>query len=317
VTITLAQPRPYQGAHDLDAMRRILVAGRQAAGPVFYVHAGDLDWWLFYSEPDDRFDIHLWEAEPGGEPIAWALFSPYHTFDLFAHPAAVTREQRLAMFTWAEEHLAARLRAEGVQRMSTIWISEHDADAIAHLTARGFQRGESGITFMVRALDDLGTAPPLPPGFQIRPVAGDHEAELRAAPQYSAFESTWEMARYVARYRRFMQSSVYDAGRDLMVIAPDGQAAAFCIYWLDDVKLAGHLEPVGTHASFRHLGLGKAILWEGLRLMKEHGMEMATVCPESDSPAALGLYRSAGFRPVHDLWTFYKPLTTTHLDSQG
>ncbi|HSJ56428.1 MAG TPA: GNAT family N-acetyltransferase, partial [Anaerolineae bacterium] len=260
------------------------------------------------SEPDDRFDIHLWEAETGGEPVAWSHFSHYRTFDLFAHPAAVTPEQRLAMFTWAEEHLAARLRAEGVQRMSTIWISEHDADAIAHLTARGFQRGEQGITFMTCPLDDLGDAPKLAPGFSIRSVAGEHEAAWRAAPQYAAFESSWDMDRYVARYRRFMQSPVYDPELDLVVVAPDGEAAAFAIGWIDDVNRAGHLEPVGTHPAFHRQGLGRAVVHEALRRLAARGMRTATVCPESDSPAAVGLYASAGFRPVHELGTFYRDL---------
>ena len=303
----ISEPRPYQGPHDLDAMRRILVAGRQAAGPAFYVHVGDLSWWFFYSEHDYATSTYLWEADPGGEPVAWVLFSPWHTFDLFAHPAAVTSQQRLAMFTWAEGHLAAQLRAEGAQQISTIWISEHDSAAIAHLTARGFQRGDGdNLVFAARHLDDLGPAPPLPPGFQVRPVAGEHEAERRAAPQYAAFGSSWDMARYVARYRRLMQSPVYDPQRDLMVIAPGGQAAAFCIYWLDDTNRVGHFEPVGTHPDFRRQGLGRAVVWEGLRRMAARGMVSATVCAESDNPAARRLYESLGLRPAHELLTFRK-----------
>jgi mycothiol synthase len=302
-------PRIYQGPHDLDAMRRILITGRRAAGSAFYVHVGDLNWWLFYTEPDTPYHIYLWQPDPIEEPVAWALFSPYRTFDVFTHPTAVTPEQRLDMFTWAEEYLSAMLRVEGAQRMSTVWISERDSAAITHLTARGFQRSQGSITYMVRRLGDLSAPPPLPPGFEIRAVAGEHEAETRAAAQYAAFNSSWDVARYVARYRRFMRSPVYDPELDLIGLAPEGQAAAFCVCWLDDVNRVGHFEPVGTHAAFHRQGLGKAVLWEGLRRMKARGMETATVCPESDSPAAVGLYESAGFQPVHDLWTFSKLLT--------
>lgn len=306
----LAPPRSYQGPEDLDAMRRILIAGRQAAGSVFYVHVGDLNWWLFYGEPETPHQIYLWAAEPGGEPVAWVLLSSWGTFDVFAHPAAVSPEQRRTLFTWAEERLAAQLGAEGRRRMDTIWISEHDITAIAHLTGRGFKRGpDDDLSFMARPLDDLGEPPPLPPGFEIRNVAGEHEVAVRAAPQHSAFESSWDMARYVARYRRFMQSPVYDPERDLMVLAPNGQAAAFCIYWLDPVNRHGHFEPMGTHADFHRLGLGKALLWEGLRRMQECGMETATVCPYTSNPAATGVYRSVGFQTVHQLLDFYKELT--------
>jgi mycothiol synthase len=336
------EPRPYLDESDLDAMRRILIAGGRgysawaggrgysawaggreysawadgreysawADGPVFYVHVGDLNWWLFYSEPETAHHIYLWEADPRKELVAWALFSPRHTFDVFAHPTAVTPEERLTMLTWAEEHLSEELRASGGQRMDTIWISEHDTVAVAHLTARGFQCAEGdSISFMARHLDDLGPAAPLPPGFQIRPVAGEHEAEMRAGPQYSAFESSWDMARYVARYRRFMRSPVYNPEHDLMVIDPEGQAAAFCICWLDEVNRVGHFEPVGTHAAFQRQGLGKALLWEGLRLMQACGMRTATACPYRSSAAAMGVYQSAGFQPVHDLLHFYRVLT--------
>ena len=312
MTGLITEPRLYQGPDDLDAMRLVLIKGRQVGGPAFYVHVGDLDWWLHYGEPETPHEIYLWEDGPAAEstrlePLAWVLFSPWHTFDLFVHPTAVTTEQRLALFTWAEEHLAAGMPAEGGQRMSTLWISEHDSVAIDHLTARGFQRDEDGnLVFMTRSLDDLGPAPPLPPGFQVRPVAGEREVEKRAAAQHSAFGSSWDMARYVARYRRFMQSPVYEPGRDLMVVAPDGRAAAFCIVWLDEVNCVGHLEPVGTHADFRRQGLGKAILWAGLGLMKSRGMETATICPYRGNPAAIGLYRALGFEAVHDLWTFCK-----------
>jgi ribosomal protein S18 acetylase RimI-like enzyme len=312
MTALIAQPRLYQGPDDLDAMRRILIAGGQAylagtGGPAFYVHVGDLSWWFFYSEHDYATSTYLWAAEPGGEPVAWVLFSPWHTFDLFVHPTAVTAEQRLALFTWAEEHLAAEISAAGGQRMSTIWISEHDGSAIAHLTARGFQRATGdNLVFMARRLDNLDPAPPLPPDFQIRPVAGEHEVEMRAAAQHSAFESSWDMERYVARYRRFMRSDVYEPQRDLVVVAPDGRAAAFCFVWLDEVNRVGHFEPVGTHADFRRQGLGKAVLWAGLSLMKRCGMEMATVCPYGSSEAAMGLYRAAGFRPIHQMLTFSK-----------
>jgi len=305
----ITEPRIYQGPHDLDAMRRILIAGRQAAGPIFYVHVGDLNWWLFYGEPDTPYHVYLWQPDPSGEPVAWALFSPFRTFDVFTHPTAITAEQRLDMFTWAEETLSAMLRAAGAQRMSTVWISERDSAAITHLTAHGFQCSQDRITYMVRTLGDLRATPPLPPGFEIRAVAGEHEAETRAAAQYAAFDSSWDMARYVARYRRFMQSPVYDPELDLIAVDPEGRVAAFCICWLDEVNRAGHFEPVGTRAAFRRRGLGKAVVWEGLRRMKARGMETATVCPESDSPAAVGLYESMDFRPVHDLWTFFRLLT--------
>lgn len=100
-----------------------------------------------------------------------------------------------------------------------------------------------------------------------------------------------------------------DLKRDLIVIAPGGQAAAFCISWIYDVNRIGHFEPVGTRAAFHRQELGKALLREGLRLMRARGMETATVCPDAGSAAARALYRSAGFGPIHRLLHFYRVLS--------
>jgi ribosomal protein S18 acetylase RimI-like enzyme len=58
------EPRPYREESDLRAMRRILIAGRAARGPTYYVHIGDLNWWLFCSETADDFRprTFLWVA---------------------------------------------------------------------------------------------------------------------------------------------------------------------------------------------------------------------------------------------------------------
>jgi hypothetical protein len=67
----LDSPRPYAGEADVRAMRAILAAGRQASLPTYYVHPGDLNWWLYYLNASlDRPDtIFLWEA-PGA--TCWA-----------------------------------------------------------------------------------------------------------------------------------------------------------------------------------------------------------------------------------------------------
>jgi hypothetical protein len=46
-------PRPYRDESDLDKMRALLQAGRQAANGTYYVHVGDLNWWLFYPQGKD------------------------------------------------------------------------------------------------------------------------------------------------------------------------------------------------------------------------------------------------------------------------
>jgi len=83
--------------------------------------------------------------------------------------------------------------------------------------------------------------------------------------------------------------------QDLLVVAPDGTFAAFCIAWYDPFNRAGKFEPVGTHSRHRRRGLGKAVLLAGMRLMKALGAATAIVEGRGDNAAANRLYGSLGF----------------------
>jgi ribosomal protein S18 acetylase RimI-like enzyme len=68
---------------------------------------------------------------------------------------------------------------------------------------------------------------------------------------------------------------------------------SFATIWFDDVTRTGAFEPVGTVPAFRRLGLGAALLSDGLLKLQKYGATLATV--GSYSEAAGALYDSAGF----------------------
>jgi ribosomal protein S18 acetylase RimI-like enzyme len=68
----------------------------------------------------------------------------------------------------------------------------------------------------------------------------------------------------------------------------------------------GYFEPVGVHPNYQRRGLGKSLLLEGLARLQSEGMTDASVCANSDNPAAIGLYESAGFQKVKRLLNFKK-----------
>jgi len=72
----------------------------------------------------------------------------------------------------------------------------------------------------------------------------------------------------------------------------------------------GHFEPVGTHPDFQRKGLGKSLLFEGLRRLKSEGMDAADVCTNHDNDAAIRLYESVGFQIDKRLLTYKKKRTT-------
>ena len=308
----IAEPRAYREERDFEAMLELLQAGRLAARGSYYVHTGDLSWWLFYTELDANpwQHIYLWEGE-GSQPLlmGWALLSPeWRTFDVFVHPDLRGSSQVWQMAAWAEARIAGIAGEVGGKNIRTMWVGEGDTELIAHLQRSGFSRSEGDMLQYRRRLEQRISNPPLQPGYYVRRLAGESEAPLRAAASHAAFESNMPMPRYLERYLAFMRSPVYRPEMDLVAIAPDGRVAAFCIAWLDFTNRVGLFEPVGVHPDFRRMGLGRAVLAEGLRRMMAYGMQSAIVCAEADNAAAQRLYQATGFQVEQRLPTYVKSL---------
>jgi len=304
------EPRPYRDKRDFEKMLTLLVEGRRANSGTYYVHVGDVQWWLFYPNQEAGFSERIFLWEEGEALLGWCLLTPrQRVYDLFVHPSLLGSAETEALECWAEARLTDMVKADGGTGIETDWIAESDSARIESLTRRGYQAGGYSLNYFTRSLADSIPAPPLPDGYTIRPSAGEGEAAERARASHSAFRSKWEWDKYMERRLSFMRSPVYENDRDMVVAAPGERIASFCIYWLDEVNRIGLFEPVGTHPEFQGRGLGKALMSETLRRMKARGMESAMVCAETANPAANRLYESAGFKKQHRLLLFQKSLT--------
>jgi ribosomal protein S18 acetylase RimI-like enzyme len=306
------EPRPYQDFNDFEQMQALLRVGLVAADGSHYVHPGDLSWWLFYTWPETDLwpYIYLWE-DPAGCLLGWTLFSPQEqTFDLFVLPEIRCSSEFAGMCAWSAAGASDLMRRLGKRKVYKMWNAEDDTMTLSALDGLGFAPDDQDppLLYMLRSLSEPLPAPGLPAGFQARGVAGEAEAEARAAAQYAAFDSTKTFEHYIQRYVRFMRSPVYSADLDVMVVAPDGRAAAFCIVWADPQTRLGLFEPVGVHPDFQQQGLGKAVMLEGLRRLRAAGMKIACVCAEADNTAAARLYQSAGFNLARRLVTYSRPV---------
>jgi mycothiol synthase len=297
----MMEPRPYRDQTDWPRLLTLLQDGRRANNGTYYVHTGDVCWWLFY--PDDQeaeFGERIFLWEEGETLLGWCLITPKEPYyDLFIAPHLRGTPEAEAMELWAATKLAEQLGAEGGKKVETFWISEKDDVRIASLQRHGFV-GREDFNHYRRSLDEIGTVT-VPEGYRIDHVRNEADAERRAVPSQAAFKSKFAWEAYWPRYRSFTKSRVYVPERDMMLLAPDGRCASFCIYWLDEVNKVGLFEPVGTHPDFQRRGLGKALLTEALRRMKAEGMETAIVSTYVDRLAANRIYESVGFKK-HDLF---------------
>lgn len=309
----LIKPRAYRHESDLLKMGNLLRAGSAAANGTHYAHIGNLYWTLYYPPftGDVWSHLSLWDdPDHPDRLLAWALFEPdWAHFEVFLQPELHQTLLAEAVFTWAEDHIASLVRAEGQDMISTSYVADLDDDLIARLQAHGFLRTHSDTVFMLQQLNGSLPRPLLPAGYQVRGCQGEAEVVVRALPQYHAFTNTAPFDRYVERFRRFMQSPVYDPELDVVAVAPDGQIGSFCIVWPDPDIKTGLFEPVGTHPDFQRRGLGKAVMIEALHRLQARGMERAIVSTTAENTAGIKLYESAGFRIIQRLGTYEKKLS--------
>lgn len=298
--------RGYEGMHDLYAMLDLLSEGREADNGTYYIHRGDLQWWLFYTDvPQETWQsqVRLWFEDD--RLVGWALLSlGENTFDVYVSPHLRGDAREHEMLAWSTQEMSAGGSVQNV------WVAEDDDVRIRWLEENGFIREQAHFIQFRRSLSGPLDGPPLPEGFSLRTSRGPEDARLRSVTSHAAFGSGKPFEEYWPRTLRFMQSPVYVPEHEIFVISPNGEVAAFCIVWTDERSKVGNFEPVATHPNFQRMGLGKSLLFEGMRKLKSEGMSEADVGTNHDNAPAIRLYESVGFQNAKRLLTYRKKRTT-------
>ncbi len=101
----------------------------------------------------------------------------------------------------------------------------------------------------------------------------------------------------------------YQPDLDIVVEAPDGSLAAFCIGWMikdNHGELHGQIEPLGCHPNFHQLALGRVALCEVLDRLLNKGVKSIWVETDNYRNTAFRLYRTFDFDVVREVFIFRK-----------
>lgn len=280
--------RPFTGAADIERMIDLAYTF-----PDQCLRAVDLPYRLASWALDNPRNASLWEDETG-HLLGFAVIQlPWHSLDTCAHPAACDSGIEELMLVWATER--AQEIADQTNQMLTMYVDvfEHDLDRMALLAAHGFAPDYPSMIRMARSLDRVLPAPVLPDGFTLRPTNGMRELHEYVALHRAAFGAA-DMT--VEWRKRTLCMPQYVPELDVVAVAPDGRLAAFCICWLGPKEGEGYIEPLGVHPDFAGLGLGRAVLLEGLWRLQAHGATIAIIDRYENDDSARALYESLGFR---------------------
>jgi mycothiol synthase len=256
--------------------------------PLACPHVIDLPWRLSSLDFDEGLDAVFW-VDDDGKIVGFAAWA---VLDFFILPGC---EEHIAtdLFAWARSWFQERQWPYPYYRAEVL---DHHRERRRLLEAHGFVRSEQEhYIFFQHALADLAPVPALPAGFTIRSIAGEQEAAAYAETHRVAFEST---AMTPAWRVRTMHMPTYRAELNLVVTAPDGSFAGFCVGWFEPERRIAQIEPLGVHPRFHQNGLGRILLLEMLRRFKEQGAMSAIVQTDVERMPARRAYESVGFRPV-------------------
>ncbi len=276
----------YEGEKDFQIMVDLLNQIRLAERINDYPAKVNIEEGLANAEV--RANMRLWfDAD---QPIGWAYVDDSHNL-LWELKSQYTESLGAEIVAWGVDCIRKSLAAGETSTLDAS-CREDDKQRLDFLRQHGFHQTDTITVSMKRDLSTSIADSVLPEGFFIRAIKGTQEAEAVASTHRSAFGTE-----YMSTENRLaiMSTSEYDPELDLMVIAPDGSIAAYCSCSVDEKNNEGNTDPVATHPRFQGMGLAKALLCKGLRMLKERGMKSARLGTSGQNIAMQKAAESAGF----------------------
>jgi mycothiol synthase len=236
--------------------------------------------------------ITLWEMK--GQIVA--MLNPEGIGEAFfqIHPAFRADVPLAEMLNVAETKLSKTNEAGKTELV--VWVNAADEAAKTLFTEWGYARSKWNAEHMRRRFFTQPVPDSLPKsGYSVRALGDESELPARSWLSWKAFHPDEPDEKYQGWewYENVQRVPLYRRDLDIVAVADDGELAAFCTVWFDDVTRTAVFEPVGTHPNHQKRGLGKAVMSEGLRRAQKLGATLAAV--SSYSTGAHALYGSMGF----------------------
>lgn len=287
--------RPYAGEEDLQSITALLAAVRDAKVISRYPGAADLEEMLSLQAVKENTRL-WWDAD--GDLAAFAIVDHYQNLWYESRRGEATNQIEGEIIDWGVCCIRKFMAPSGEEASLDAGCRDEDAARIELLEAHGFIKQDITTLHMAQALTGSMPAPQLPEGFVLRTVAGEGEVEDLVRLHRCAF-GTEHLT--VEERQAMIRMQDYDPELDLLVTAPDGRMAAYCLCSIDDGenrisgRKTGSVDTIAVHPDFRGLGLAKALLLAGMVKLSQRGVEWAVMGTSSENQAMQRTALAAGF----------------------
>ena len=297
--------RNYSNNSDLQTMADLV-----RKFPSENIHVVDLPYRLSSWSFDYPENVRLWTDEKN-QLLAWAILqTPFWKID-YAYNPEFHHMVHPQILRWADEQAHKIVGTSSGHPSWFVPVIASQTDRIHDLEKAGFtSQANVGEHSWSQVLMEHSMQIPaninLPEGFYIHPLNGMSEVDAYVEIHRAVFESKNMTTEW---RQRTLQRPEYISDIDLVAVAPNGQLAAFCICWLardTNGNISGQIEPLGVLADFRKLGLGRAILVEGLQRLSAKSVQHIYVQTDNYRDAAFKLYESTDFHVKHDILMYRK-----------
>jgi ribosomal protein S18 acetylase RimI-like enzyme len=285
--------RPYKKEVDFDSIMKFLLGD-------LYDHTKSYENWFpdrFENSSDSREDgVRIWEEidtsiDPPKRKII-GLTTRDSPRDFFLNVDPNFKQIEADMIEWVEQIFLGLNDEKGRKGSLRINILEGNSSRETLLKNMGFKLEGLYGYYRIRSGELPVPAHTCPEGFEIRAIEKSDYDQQALLIQRVFGHGEW----FNAEILEWLANCTFHVPElDLVVVTPDNTIASFCTFRMDPHSKIISLEPMGTNPDYRKLGLGKAILTEGIKRAMKYNPPFFYIDGAATNPAANRLYDVTGF----------------------
>lgn len=280
--------RTYKDSSDLKRMQKLT---QNLWSLEANYHIGDLAWQRYrHAGREDEWMTAIWQVDD--QPVAWGWVKLPGSLMLQVDPdfAELSKD----VMDWFDQ-----VTETNEQKATVLETESHLISALEDSLFNPVEETPEVLSKI--SLDNCPFPVTLPDGFNARHLKGDGDVAKRVGVQGAAFPHSRVTEE---SYRNIMKAYPYEASLDWVIESPNGEFAACCLIWFDEVNKVGLLEPVGADPKFWRMGLGSSVCKLALNALREKGADTAVVV--CTSPKTHAFYKSIGFKPYAETRSFHR-----------